>query len=87
MSVVPFREPWRGARLPGTAVFNLLDGLGVPDWCNRCCRIFTLNNHGWIHPLTPNGEPDRMGRLMYESVCQECAMPRYSTTDGVIESA
>ena len=75
MSVVPWRPPV-GERWVGRAVVNLLDGGGVPDWCNRCARVFTLNNHGWLRPMTPNGWPDRMGRLMYESICQECSTPR-----------
>ena len=58
------------------AVVDLLSGDPIPDWCNRCGRAFTVVNHGWLRPMTPNGEPDRQGRLMYESICRECSIPR-----------
>ena len=84
MSAIPFADP-RGQRRIGTAVVNLLDSQGVPDWCNRCGRTFTLNNHGWLRPLTPQGEPDKLGRLMYESICQSCGMPSI-TLRGVADA-
>ena len=79
MSAVPFTSRSE-ERKPGHATIDLLKHDGVPDWCNRCTRIFTLNNHGWLRPLSPNGWPDKMGRLMYESVCSECTMPRITLT-------
>ena len=70
MSPVPFFGQAR------KAVIDFLSGDPIPDWCNRCGRQFTVYNHGWLRPLTPDGGPDKLGRLMYESVCRECAMPR-----------
>lgn len=82
MSAVPFRSPHTTEKRVGNATVDLLGNQNIPDWCNRCGRSFTWNNHGWLRPLTPNGEPDRLGRLRYESICQNCSMPRLYTAGG-----